>query len=253
MTGLLGPREHHTSVELYQEADEVFNSSQYALDELRKIERSLQRQWIWICICLVIAFLSILTVIWNTNGLIDSANERAQRAQADARLASSIADAKIRLAAQVSDAKILANEGKIQANRVLALEAARQNTLLVKCLFLKTSHDVSKCLGLRPGAPGQPGIAGVPGSAGAPGRAGAPGHPGLAGLKGEQGGTGPRGNVGPAGPKGDHGDPGPKGDKGDPGDRGPAGADGAPGADAQFPATLTCTDNGNGTFTCQPA
>lgn len=47
-----------------------------------------------------------------------------------------------------------------------------------------------------------------------------------------------------------------------PGPPGPAGADGAPsrvpgpqgppGQDAVFPATLTCVDNGNGTFTCTP-
>jgi hypothetical protein len=153
-----------------------------------------------------------------------------------------------------------------------ASQAQAQNTILVKCLTKKTTAEVGSCLGLQSGAPGRPGAPGVAGTPGPPGIGipGLKGDPGATGPKGAKGATGATGAQGPQGASGDTGATGDKGDtgargeagatgpqgdpgpQGEPGPPGPAGPPGPPGADASFPATLTCTDNGNGTFTCSP-
>jgi hypothetical protein len=241
---ITGLPEHHTADDLHREADEIFTSSEFALAEITKVERSVQRQWIWISICCVLAFVSILLALWDTRIQVDQAKAKATQAQAEA--------AQLKASAAASDAKIAANETKIAANRVIAVDAARQGTILVKCLFQKTPTEVNHCLGLQPGAPGRPGTQGVPGTPGQPGHVGLTGLRGAQGLRGIQGPPGKQGQPGPSGVKGDTGAKGERGEKGEPGPKGDTGSTGPAGADAKFPATLTCTDNGNGTFTCVP-
>lgn len=176
------------------------------------------------------------------------------------------------VAAKAAQAKADATSSKLDAALAdaKAQSAQAQGTLIVKCLFKKTALEVARCLGLQPGAPGRPGTPGVPGTPGRPGSQGIPGlrgpqgpqgtpgvqgDAGATGAQGAQGAAGADGSQGPAGPAGQDGatgPPGPQGPQGDPGPEGPQGPPGPAGADAQFPAVLTCTDNGDGTFTCRP-
>jgi len=251
--------EHHRELEVIQ-ADASQDLAR-ALDGTTILLRRQTRRVVFLTVAL--AALAILTGL---SFLI--ALDSAQTVGRQNRRLAAVANVEASAARAQADAA----DAKAQVAGLRAIESQQQATTVVRCLTKPTPAQVGRCLGVQNGAPGRPG---APGQAGTPGPPGV-GIPGLRGPTGPAGPSGPMGDAGALGPTGPTGPPGPTGDTGapgpagPPGDRGPAGADGAtgppgpqgdpgpqgppgpPGADAVFPATLTCTDNGNGTFTCRP-
>jgi hypothetical protein len=251
---------------IQQRVDDVTVSAHEAIvgagKQTERLHHEQMLQWIALGVALVLGSLAILLNVRTTAAASRTAHHAADAAAARA----------IKASAAAASAHDQALQAQLRANaaRIVSVEAQQKNAATIRCLTLRTRRSVAKCIGAQPGAPGRPGAAGgagTPGPVGNPGNAGLPGLSGKTGATGAQGATGGVGATGDAGsagsagsnggvgatgaqgPPGADGAVGPQGPQGDPGPQGPQGP---AGADAVFPATLTCVDNGNGTFTCTP-